>query len=257
MSYTKDVTLKAAGAEMRLKFLPWDTRFFGRPSFLLDAGRLELTASYKLAGKLKKAFKDSFITVKIDTSTGAEVLDFLYLAGFKYIGTEVTLKFQGGKCFRAVPAGRGTPHCKIEKLGTNESLPYARLGSVFTCDRFHSDAHIAKEKADLLWIDYLRNFKPSAARSLFVARVNNEAAGVILCVRDARKKRVFLAYVAVAAKFKGAGVGTALMQHVIRHFRRFEMVTGTQVKNVGAINFYIRNGFSVIEKTRTILHRWG
>ncbi|MFA5339120.1 MAG: GNAT family N-acetyltransferase [Candidatus Omnitrophota bacterium] len=260
MKYMKDITLKAAGAKIRLKFLQWDTGFFGRPSFLLDAGRLELTPSSELDGKFRRSFKDTFITAKIDTATEIRVLDFLYSTGFKYINTEVTLKYQDKGCCagrsKAAQAKRGALGCKIEKLETNEGLPYSRLGSVFTCDRFHSDPHIRKEKADLLWINYLKNFKPSATRFLFVARIGDEAAGVILCHKDARMKRVFLAYVAVAEKFAGAGVGTALIQHVIRHFRRFEMVTETQVGNISAMNFYIRNGFSVIEKTRTILHRW-
>ena len=64
-----------------------------------------------------------------------------------------------------------------------------------------------------------------------------------------------ISYIAVIEEYRSFGVGKKLIQKIISDFSDFEIKTGTQVKNIKALNFYIQNGFA-ISNTYSIFHRW-
>ena len=89
---------------------------------------------------------------------------------------------------------------------------------------------------------------------MYVALIHGEVAGVVLV--NIEKEQVMLFYVSVLSSFQNSGVGTKLIQKVVSNHKESRIRTGTQVKNVRALNFYIRNGFSKIFRTSTVMHRW-
>lgn len=255
MRFSKDVKLCAGGAALYFKHLEWDTEFFGRDSFILDAAKSRIKPCGEIIGLFDKTFKDRFVTIKLDSACGKGILDFMQKLGFKYIETEITLKYcsmpaRGGK--RAKPAGR----IKILELKENKGLPYKELGSSFDKTRFHSDANIPTRKADELWIKYIKNYKITPLQRMFIARVGEKAAGTILVSEDKKKKEATLFFVAVLNDFRNMGIGSRLIKYAAGKYSGVEIFTETQISNKAALNFYIRNGFSEIKNVKTILHRW-
>lgn len=251
MAYSKDIKLKSGASVYYFKFLPWDTEFFGKDSFMLDTGRSKMKPSFEIKKMIEKRLKDSFVTAKIESGEDKGVIDFLQSAGFKYVDVEVVLKYAGPENRPKAPAG-----LSIEEAKKNAGLPYADLGSSFDCTRFHCDKNIAKEKADSLWVSFIRTYAPSTSRYMFIAKLDKRVVGAILAHKEKDLKRIQLSFVAVLKEFRGRSVGAYLIQAAIDHFKGFEIVTETQAKNIRALNFYIKNGFSMIEKTKTVMHRW-
>lgn len=251
MRCSRDIKLESSGAVYYFRFLPWDTKFFGRNSYALDDGRSVLKPRAEIPEMLERRMGNTFISAKIDSREDKGVIDLLQRAGFRYIDTEVVLKYRGpGRT-----AGSPVSVC-VQEVRRNGGLPYAELGTSFTCTRFHSDKNIAREKADLLWVHFIKNYRPSAVNRIFTAKLNNRVVGAILAHKEKAERRVRLSFVAVLEEFRNKNVGTSLIQYAVNCFKGFEITTGTQAKNVGALNFYVRNGFSRIKNSKAIMHRW-
>jgi ribosomal protein S18 acetylase RimI-like enzyme len=249
----KDVILRHGKSVFYFEFLSWDSEFFSRPSFLLDAGKSSLIPSLKIKALITKKFKGCFLTARIDSSVSSEVIGFLQACLFKYVCTEVTLMWDGRTC-------RSTD-IKQESLVTEikqtNGLPCQELGSVFRFSRFHCDSNIPKRKADEVWVSYLENYKPGGARHCYViSDTRGEIMGTVLVNEDKKKHLANLFFVAVKGKFRGKGAGGAMLNYISRRFKGYKIITGTQTVNVEALNFYIKNGFSRIEESKAILHRW-
>jgi GNAT superfamily N-acetyltransferase len=247
--FNKDIVLQDDGALYYFRYLDWDTEFFGLPSYSLDTENSTIVANPVVADSIDTQLSGAFVTAKIDTSKDYGIVDFLMQSGFQYIDTEVTLEYHG------IPdASILRDNIAIAKFEDNKRLPYENLGAVYSLTRFHTDPHINSEKADQLWVNYLKNYIPDNQHHIFAAIVKNEVAGVILV--DVDESSAILSFVSVRQRYQGQGIGSLLLQKVIGNFKEKCMTVGTQVKNIGALNFYIQNGFYMIRHTKTILHRW-
>lgn len=118
------------------------------------------------------------------------------------------------------------------------------LGELFSLERdFTPDAR--KQTCGLLLI----LDQPERGR-IFVARLNNEVIGmanVLLTVSTAEGGPVILLEdIIVARPYRGHGVGSALVRHVLdwsdrNGFLRVTLLADSE--NAGAVRFYERNGF--------------
>jgi len=244
-----DIILEAGNALFFFRFLEWDSNFFGRPCYMLDNANSNLIASDKIIELFKQNFRDSFVSAKINTLVDYSIVQILQECGFRYIDTEVILKSVGALFYI-----QENNDIKVVKQYCNAKLPHEELGSAFSFSRFHTDVNITESKADSLWVNYLKNYQPDDNHHMFVAFFRDEPAGIILANQNV--KQVVLFFVAVLSDFQNKGVGSNLIQKVVQNFKGFSITTGTQIKNTKALNFYIRNGFSTITLTKTILHMW-
>lgn len=231
-----------------MKYLEWDTKFFGKDSYNLDVKKSNFKVSKNMIESLKNNFLNSFITVKLDTNYDYAYSDFLQKCDFRYIDTEVELVYKNQIDIDL------NDEINIVKLNKNINLPYKELGSSFSLTRFHTDLNISNKKADKLWIEYLKNFKPNNEKILYIAKIKNEIVGVVLV--NIAENIVNIFYIAVLEKFRSFGVGKVMIQEIIKKYKNFIIKTETQVKNINALNFYIKNGF-MIENTKSVFHRWG
>lgn len=254
MHSNRDIVITSGATRIFFIYLEWDSIFFNKPSYLLDMTRSVFGSRCGddgLAASIAERLQGGFVTAKVDTKTDYSVIKLLEDSGFYYIDTEVALE----KCDKSsVPEIKNAENVSIEKLEDNEGLPYEELGEAFALTRFHTDPHIDDKLADALWINYIRNYQVSASKHMFVAKTDGEVTGAILVNIDDRIANLF--FVAVRKGYRGSGIGQALIGHVSDYFSDYTLKTGTQVKNVGALNFYIKNGFSKIDQTSTVLHRW-
>lgn len=249
MSFCKDIILRDKEACFYFKYLAWDSDFFKRHSYSLDTEKSNLIVSEVIKKEIKTKLENSFITVKLDTSMDYSIVDYLQKCGFTYIDTEIILEDTKNRCYI-----KNIDNIQVVKEKRNEKLPYDKLGDSFSLTRFHTDLNISNTKANTLWINYLKNYHLSDSKHMFSAKVNNELAGIILV--NINKKIATLFFVAVIEKFRGQGIGTILVDKASKYFKNYTIRTETQVKNIGALNFYISNGLTKVHKTLTVLHRW-
>ena len=169
-----------------LNEMSWDSEFFDCSAYSLDTALTKLENPIQDSNILSKELKRSFITVKLPTNVSSLYLANLFVYGFNYIDTEVILRFDNRKVMLET-----TPF-EIKELIVNKDIPYHELGSMFTSSRFHNDVNISSIKANILWIEYLKNFKPSKERKMFVAYDNASIIGVILVnITDQRCATLF------------------------------------------------------------------
>ena len=114
--------------------------------------------------------------------------------------------------------------------------------------------HISTEKANRLWINYLKTYTTDDHHHMYAALVNEAVAGVVSA--HIEPTHVMLFFVAVRPEFANQGIGSLLVRHVVGQYPGQRIRTETQVKNHRAINFYIKNGLNIIRSTHTVLHRW-
>lgn len=232
------------------KYLEWDSSFFDKPCFLLDVSKSDFQPSDELAEEIKNSFKGAFVSAKIDTQSNYKIVYFLQKCGFYYVDTEVKLKSIGYSQMRIYDS-----RIQISELLTEDNLPFNELGKAFSLTRFHCDPHIDLDKADELWVCYIKNFKPSKNKRMFVAKFDDEVAGAVLV--NIAETEVFLFFVAIIEKYRGKNIGSAIIEKILDSFDpSFHIYTGTQAKNISALNFYIKNGFSKVAQTNTVLHYW-
>jgi len=249
----KDLILKNKESIFYFRYLEWDSNFFNKPSYILDINKSNLIPTHKMKYKIINKLKKAFVSVKIDASVNYKVIKFLQECGFKYIDTEVELEYINK--YNPVIHTKINKNIIVEKVSTNQKLPYKKLGNSFSLTRFHTDDNINDKLADKLWVEYLKNFKSSNKKNMFIARYKKSIVGVILINIDKETNIANLFFVAVLKEFQGLGVGQTLIQQVINKYSpKYKLTTGTQVKNINALNFYIKNGLLSIIKTRTVLH---
>lgn len=230
------------------KYLEWDTGFFEKTSYLLDLSQSNFEPSQTAKSEIKKQFVDSFITAKIDTKFDHKYTYFLQECGFYYVDTEI--KLQNTFLPQSEPSD-----VSVEELNSNATLPLKELGEAFTLTRFHCDSHISIRQADGVWVSYLKNFVPSDTKKIYAAKVNGEIAGVILATLNDHED--FLFFVAILEPYQSKRIGSKLIQQTIKLLGgKKPIYTGTQVKNIPALNFYIHNGFSKIVQSNSVLHYW-
>jgi len=247
----QDIVVKDGAGRLHFKWLEWDTDFFGRPSYILDLERSALVASPELERALRESLEGAFAAARFDNATAPEVLMLFQGSGFYCVDTELTLGYEA----TAAPVGPPDPSVQVEEVRKNEGLPYDHLGKVFSLTRFHYDPHIGKERADRLWVEYIRSFRPSPQARLYVARCGGEAAGCVTVLTRGPSR--VLSFVAVLDGFRGRKVGAALLRAASADLGGAGFLTETQARNITAINFYIRNGFRRMEKTSVVMHSWG
>ncbi|MGA1823507.1 MAG: GNAT family N-acetyltransferase [bacterium] len=251
-SLHNDIIIQEGTARYYFSYLAWDSHFFNRPSYLLNTDKSKLSGNDTIKEEIKDRLINCFVTAKIDTAYDYNVVKLLQDAGFYYIETEITLEYQQ-KLYSVAKQFKKRGDVLIEKLAVNDDLPYTELGSVFSLTRFHTDP-CTSEMADDVWISYLKNYNPDKNHHLFVARIEGEIAGVILA--NQRENRVMLFFIAVKNKYRAQGIGTVLINYVVEYFYTYQIMTETQVRNIKAINYYIKNGFLKIFSTKTVLHKW-
>lgn len=256
----KELFIKDKGNVIKFKFLKWDTAFFGVKSFLLDLKGTRINKIRKgFSRAALKAIPRSFITAKVPLSYPQKFINFLFDIGFRYIDTELILGYVGKRDFpdysSTVLSIKGITLYKAKKIPKDAFL----LGREFSFTRFHLDPNIPGRKAELLWENFIRNFKLSNMQSLYCAEFKNETIGAIFVKRylqqDKRISNLFL--VSVKNKYRNKNIGSRLIQYALKHLvgPSEKIIVETQARNLGAVNFYIKNGFLRLYEARLILHR--
>ena len=204
-----------------MKYLNWDSEFFGIDSYFIDKPYYD---------ELPKGF----ITAKIDINE-VKYINYLLQNGFYFVLNEIVLEC---KDFNI-----SSYDIKIKEIDSL-AIDY----NFFTQTRFHLDKNL-KEKADLLWNNYLKTFKNKPNRHILVALDNQKIIGIFLFEKI---DFIYLSFVYIDENYRNKGIGKALMNEIKKY--KLKIITGTQLQNP-ALNFYLKNKF-LIKQSNVVLHRF-
>ena len=257
----RNLVIRSGPNRLKFKFLKWDTEFFGTRAFLLDPkGVVTEKGNKRFADAVSNKLRSSFVSAKVPLAASKYLFDFLSELGFKRIATDVVLEFDRKRYpLKNEPSPLRARDVTMAKAKTVPRDAYL-LGKEFALSRFHLDGKISKEKADSVWVEFIKNFKIDARHHLFMARIRNRTiGGIFVKQRTMGGRRVSnLFSVSLKKKYRGKGIGSALIKYALQCLTRQSgiITVGTQSENKGALNFYRKNGFSKIRETKLILHRW-
>ena len=115
--------------------------------------------------------------------------------------------------------------------------------SLFTHSRFYSDPFYSRNEADALYQAWIENsVKGVVADAVFFI----PGAGFITCKKNSTAQTGEIALLGIKKKSRSKGHGTALLDKAMRWFRTHdvsEVDVRTQLRNMEAVNFYIKSGF--------------
>lgn len=140
--------------------------------------------------------------------------------------------------------------------GYHTLLELAFSSGIFS--RFRLDPGFRNNEFERLYTEWLNQSinKTIADKVIVIRRQNNEITGFITFKESDSTSKIGL--IAVSEKERGKGIGKKLLDFVEAKALDSgleEIIVETQERNVSAVNFYIKNSFSLIKKIR-LYHLW-
>ncbi len=238
------------------ELLSWDSEFFGRSigkvcTDTLDSHQAaeidEWARAEKVAGLYFLARADCAKTIQTAESSGFGLVDIrttFELSPLDNLLVDSTLR----------------PDLRI-RPAQGEDLPslQAIAQSAHRDTRFFSDPHFPRARAEALYSTWIKlEYQGRAQKVLVAAAPSNNAVGYISCHYDATNAAGQIGLVGVDERFRGEGLGHALVLASLHWFasqnaKRVSVVT--QGKNMAAQRLYQRCGF-LIRNLQLWYHKW-
>lgn len=230
---------------------PFEAAFLGGPCWRLNLPP-EGCEPEALAGFLRdvEAAEVALLTCRIDAGRN-DLASVLEAAGLRRVERLLTL----ARPLEEQGPPAGTPGVTVEAGGPGDRAACGQLARVaFTSDRFHADPTIPDPAADALKARWAENALTGRADAPLVARdPAGRVIGFNMCRFDPKTRQAAIDLIAVAAEARGRGVGRALVEAALRHYRgRAErLLVGTQADNAASLALYRASGFEVVAEQLT------
>ena len=118
------------------------------------------------------------------------------------------------------------------------------ITGLFIESRFYSDPFFSKKEADRLYRAWIKNaVEGRAADIVFVM----PEIGFVVCRKPAQK-RGEISLIGIKRHYRGKALGTNLLNSAMDWFKSHgvrSVSVRTQLKNLKAMNFYLKSGFSI------------
>lgn len=233
--------------EMSFYELKWDTEFFGVSS---AKAVLHMPISLNEWSNLQARFRDyQFISITNKNSEpinaqliGKDTLAFL---------ADVNIQFIKKLVGPFETPTNVTIHQSLEKNNQVTEL------ADFKFSKFTMDPELAKRGGDQVYVQWLINAFDKSDKFFALSRdENDDINGFVLYSFSDNASVIEL--IAVSPKVTNGGIGTSLFKAVeyATHQQGFnEIIVGTQIRNIGAINFYHKVGCKQVG-CHQIYHLW-
>jgi len=210
-------------------------------------GELLITpkTSSRIKAAVQKAREDGFqyLTCKI-TSQDTFLIKLLESYGFYMTDIGITLAVDTN-AFLMELIPRNPPISPIH-VATEEDIPSLKkiATALFSESRFYRDPFFSKEEADKLYRIWIENSVKGAAADIvfWIPR-----RGFITCKKSGEHSGEII-LLGIKKSFRGKGCGTALVKESMIWFHAQDIpsvTVRTQLRNLGALNFYLNLGFSL------------
>ena len=244
--------MKNPSKQPLIRYLQWDSDFFGLSVASLDGGHLQAETS-------KVAF-DWCIKEKIRclyflaNGRDSQTLQYAYKAGFKFVDVRVEMEFDFRNLQKThAPSLEIKPVTKVVELGCIQTL--ARKSH--TDSRFFKDLNFDRIKCEKLyeeWID--RDFEKGNVLGFFPDDRENIKGYITFTMESSDVARIGL--IALEDQFRGQGVGAELLNITIAMSKKLKtkkLIVVTQATNTSALRLYEKAGFRISD-TKIWFHKW-
>ena len=230
-----------------VRYLDWDSAFFGFPIAQMRVGRLD-RAVLDRANEWCRA-QDIRCLYFIADADDPSTTELAERNGFDLVDVRLTLACQIGSNRSMPPRVREWCDSDLPALAA-----IARISHRDT--RFYFDRQFPNDRCDDLYETWIRNSCAGFADAVFVADAG-QPAGYITCHLDPDSEgRIGL--VAVGPSFQGQGLGSAMV-HAALHWFAIKGVSRvtvvTQGRNTAAQTLYEKCGFRLASR-QMYYHRW-
>ncbi len=219
--------------------LKWDTRLFNK-----KIGRLCLLPGY--INKIDKIINEAkskgflYLTCRIEPPKFSQIR-LLESAGFYLTDAGLTLEIKTPNLY----LGENLIKVPIN-TATITDIPVLKkiVKSLFLHSRFYHDPFFTKDDADKIYQAWIEDAIKGISADI-VFWVKNK--GFIVC-KKSRLKTGEISLIGVVDKFRGKGIGKALLASSLKWFDKegFSKVrVRTQLININSLNFYLSHGFYV------------
>ena len=233
-----------------LKDLEWDTTYFG-----VKSGKIILNKEIDLVDlkQIKKWLKNyKFITIQNSNNNN---YNNRLLGNLNCYLTDVNMQFEKSiKKDKDIIVSKNI-RIKNDCNEIKELLDIAK--KAYNYSRFLNDNNLDKEKSKLLYYNWLKN--SFNKKEKYVAYYNEKKKYLGYCLfHIENNNECIIELIATDNKHQGKGISTKLIESIEDYCinNKISIIkVGTQLNNISAQNFYIKNGFKVKEYN-SIYHIW-
>ena len=223
--------------------LEWDTEFFKKKIGALVLGELsELSLSKDLEWAKKEQYKYIICQLK---SPKPSTINLLECYRFYLSDISVVWKMEVEEYLSKVKKKGLVSDAKAKQAMVND-IPILQemIKPMFPNSRFYDDSFFSQEEADNLHVAWIENSVLGEAADLVL---HLEGKGFVTCKKreDGVGEIILLG---VKDSFRGKNLGKVLMDCSVEWFSVNgikEIKIKTQLKNIAAMNFYRKLGFSI------------
>ncbi|HSN93689.1 MAG TPA: GNAT family N-acetyltransferase [Anaerolineaceae bacterium] len=237
--------------ENLVRFLPWDSDFFGQRI----ARVLPSTLRIEDIQKLDAWCQDQHINCLyfLSTDTGGHSLKLVEESGFRLADLRVTFLAKLDQL--TLPASHNKAICLATAADIADLRAIAAHNHVDT--RFYADPHFERSKCDELYQIWIEKSINDPHQRVFTYKPENKALGYV-SVYPGENNSATIGLVGIAKVCQGQGIGSRLINHCL-HTLQAEACTQvevvTQGRNTIAIQLYEKCGFR-IKSIQTWFHKW-
>ena len=243
-----------------LGFLEWDTEFFGVNSSKLVLKNEILTKDIENIENQISLNEYEFVTV-VNVNNNAHNNKLIYRLGDVFLA-DVNVQFE--KCINVMEL-----ECD-ENLGVNEDEGKVVVSnnvsfnedmldisqSEFRYSRFLVDKNLIN--SDDVYLEWTRNSFGREDKFFACYEKENRVDGFVIFSFGDKVSTLRIELIAVRSEVQGNGIGSVLLRSIEEYASRnlvHSIRVGTQLDNIRAQNFYIKNGFKHIYNN-SIYHLW-
>ena len=235
-----------------IKFLDWDTNFFGINSAKIYLYDEFCNDDIKKIKKIVKEKKYEFITIQ---NCGNIEKNNVLISNFEgAFLVDVNIQFEKKLDRSKEIENKKNVHIKEIYEKDENIIDIAK--KAFTESRFLIDSKL--RRGNEVYVQWVNNSFGKQNKFFCIYREDKKTKGFILFSIEKDKKSIFLELIAVDKDTKHKGIGTILIKK-LENFaiqNKIEYIhVGTQLNNLKAQNFYEKNGFKHI-MNNSIYHWW-
>ncbi len=235
-------------ASERVRFLTWDSDFFGRRIARIQSNRLDGAGLAEIFAWRQAEAVDCLYFLA--DPNYPESLALAESHGFRLVDLRLTLEW------RAKDQAPETPP-EVRLFQPQDRAALRAIARVSHTDsRFYFDGHFAREDCDRLYDTWIDKSCAGYADAVLVADVDGRAVGYMTCSQENGEGVIGL--VGVHPEYQGRALGKALVTAALAWFVSqglIQVSVVTQGRNVRAQRLYQRCGF-LTRSLQVWFHWW-
>lgn len=231
--------------------LDWDTKYFKIPSGkIIFHEEIDIDNIKECIRKLSDC---KFITIVNEYNNNMNNANLARAFGKHIFLVDVNVQFN-----KEVQSKSSELSCiYTKKIDDLEEMKKIASDS-YQHSRFFNDLNLDYDLSRKVYSHWVNSSYDDSSKFYLIHKENNQVASFIIYYFDKRKNCI-IDLIAVSKKYQNKGLGTKMIKelesHISSEHGSNQIFVGTQINNIGGINFYTKCGFK-IQNVNSIYHYW-